>query len=66
MSKSSPFRFIRFVLDEESPNSPKCTEINQIDLFGETIASEYTECPIPRDCSDDESISIIGRASKEE
>jgi hypothetical protein len=62
--KSSPFTYFRFVLDEESPGCYKCMQINQIELYGETISSSYSSF-IDND-DEDESISIIGRVKKDE
>ena len=54
-----PFRFIRFSLDSERPGCPKCLQINQIELYGETVmTSPYEEEDIGEN---DESISIIGK-----
>ena len=62
--KSSPYTYFRFVLDEEYPGCIKCMQINQIELYGETIASIYSS--FADDNDDDESISIIGRVRKDE
>ena len=59
---SQPYTYFRFVLDEEYPNCYKCMQINQIELYGEAIASGYTAYSDISD--DDESISIIGRVKK--
>ena len=61
---SSPYRYFRFVLDEEWPNCPKCMQINQIEFYGETVSSQYASYSDSSD--DDESISIIGRIKKDE
>ena len=62
--KSSPYTYFRFVLDEEYPHCIKCMQINQIELYGETVSSIYSSCPDNDD--EDESISIIGRVKKGE
>jgi hypothetical protein len=56
---SDSYRYIRLVQDQEYPGCPKCMQINQIEIYGETVnannyISESTE-------DDDESISIIGK-----
>ena len=58
---SEPYTYFRFVLDEEWPSCPKCMQINQIELYGETIGSGYI---FSESNDDDESISIIGRVKK--
>jgi hypothetical protein len=63
-SKSAPFTYFRFVLDEEYPGCIKCMQINQIELYGETTASLYSS--FTDDNDEDESISIIGRVKKDE
>ena len=61
--KTQPFTYFRFVVDHEYPYCPKCMQINQIELYGETISNGY----LPSDNNDDdESISIIGRIKKGE
>ena len=62
--KSSPYTYFRFVLDEEYPGCIKCMQINQIELYGETVSSVYSSFPDNDD--EDESISIIGRVNKGE
>ena len=60
---TEPFTYFRFVQEKEWPNCPKCMQINQIELYGETINSGY----LPNDAADDdESISIIGRVRKDD
>ena len=60
--RSQPFKYLRFVLDEEWPNCPKCMQINQIEFYGETVASGYESYD---SSEEEESISIIGRVKKE-
>jgi len=62
--KSSPYTYFRFVLDEEYPNCIKCMQINQIELYGETVSSVYSS--FTNNDDEDESISIIGRVKKGE
>ena len=62
---SESFNIVRFIMEEEYPHCPKCLQINQIELYGETVSStffpneEYNE-----NDENDESISIIGRVHK--
>ena len=64
VDSTTPYTFFRFMLDEEWPNCPKCLQINQLELYGETVASSsYT---FSDSSDDDESISIIGRIKKSE
>ena len=58
------FTYFRFVLDKERPGCPKCMQINQLELYGETISSGYMSYSESAD--EDESISIIGRVKKSE
>ena len=57
------YTFLRFVLDKEWPGCPKCMQINQIELYGETISSGFSSFN-DNNNDDDESISIIGRIKK--
>lgn len=59
---TQPFRYFRFVLDEEWPGCPKCMQINQIELYGKTINYEFDEF----ESSEEESVSIIGKVRKNE
>ena len=52
---SEPFNYIRFQMDEEKDGSPKCLQINQIELYGKITPQRFSSF------SDDESISIIGK-----
>ena len=58
----APYTFFRFVLDEEWPSCPKCMQINQIELYGATVAGSFSSINGNED--EDESISIIGRVRK--
>ena len=60
---STPYRYFRFVLDEEWPGCQKCLQINQIEIYGELVASSFAELDAGED---EESISIIGRVKKSE
>ena len=61
---SAPFRFFRFVLDEEYPGCPKCMQINQIELYGDKVMTGFVDYSEGSD--EDESISIIGRIKRGE
>ena len=60
--KTESFNFIRFMLEEEYPGCPACMQVNQIELYGEEVASSF----ISQDMEDnDESVSIIGKVRKQ-
>ena len=62
--ETESFKFIRFVLDEEYPNCPKCIQLNQIELYGTTVTSDFA---LSQDEIDnDESVSIIGKVRNNE
>ena len=61
---SQPYKYLRFVVDEEYPNCYKYMQINQIEFYGENVFNEYV--PYSENTDDDESISIIGRVNKNE
>jgi hypothetical protein len=61
---SKAYTYFRFVLEKEHPGCPKCMQINQLELYGETISSGFI--PDSENADDDESISIIGRIQKNE
>ena len=62
--ETESFRFVRFVQDEEYPNCPKCIQINQIELYGTTVTSDFA---LTQDEIDnDESVSIIGKVRNNE
>ena len=63
---TEPYTYFRFVLDEEWPSCPKCMQVNQIELYGETIGSGFTSYSESNIEDDDESISIIGKVKKNE
>ena len=62
---SAPYTFFRLTLDEEWPGCPKCMQINEIELYGEVERSSYSFYSEQGD-AEDESVSIIGRVSKNE
>ena len=59
---SAPYKYFRFVLDENWPNCQKCMQVNQIELYGEAITAGYER--YDESVEEDESISIIGRVKK--
>jgi hypothetical protein len=59
--KTESFNFIRFILDEELPGCPACLQINQLQLYGETVGAPLY---IQADSDDEESVSIIGKIVK--
>ena len=59
------FHYIRLVMDEAWPRCEiKCIQINQIELYGETISSSFYSYEQDIDEKDEESVSIIGRIKK--
>ena len=57
-NKTTPHAFFRFIFDKQYPGNPKCIQLNQIELYGDLVSSNYIS---PDDQqNDDESISIIG------
>ena len=60
--KTTPFNFLRIRMDEPYPGCPICMQINEIQIYGETVSSnffsdgDYDE--------NDESVSIIGKISR--
>lgn len=62
--KATPsYTYFRLVLDEEWPGCLRCMQVNQLELYGEVVASSYLS---PPDGEEDESVSIIGRINREE
>ena len=59
---SESFNIVRFVMDEGYPGCPKCLQINQIELYGERVNSDFDSYENEED--NEESISIIGRVNK--
>ena len=58
--KTDGFRYVRLVFDEEYPGCPKCYQINQIELYGETVDAK-TDYSYEESDATDESVSIIGK-----
>ena len=55
------YAFVRIVLDEQYPNCKRCMQINQVELYGETVdGNELYKI----DDDNDESVSIIGKVRK--
>ena len=59
ISTTESFKYIRFVADEPWPNCPFCIQINQIELYGESLNSISAFSSNADD--DDETVSIIGK-----
>ena len=62
IKNAAPYVYYRFVLDKELPGCPKCMQLNQIEFYGETFASDMS---YGENTDDDETISIIGRINKQ-
>ena len=60
-SETQSFNFVRVLLEETRPGCQKCFQINQIQLYGSTIISEYGLSDFLDDEENQESISIIGK-----
>lgn len=60
--ETESFKYIRLIQDEEYPECPACIQINQIELYGKTISSNYFDTQ--DDADGDESVSIIGKVKK--
>ena len=56
--ETQPFKYIRFILDEEYPGCPKCMQLNQVELYGKTTDSIFSSY---ENDDNDESVSIIGK-----
>jgi hypothetical protein len=61
--KTEPFKYIRFKQDEARPGCPICIQINQVELYGETIDLGLTNYEGMMD-ENDESVSIIGKINR--
>ena len=58
------FNFIRLVQEDPYPGCPFCMQVNQVELYGKTMTSDYF---LGDDIEDnDESVSIIGKIRKDE
>ena len=58
-AKSQSFNFIRFLMDEPRPGYQNCMQINQIELYGETL--QTLDGYSFEDDEQDETVSIIGK-----
>ena len=61
--KTQPFRFVRLIQLEEWPGCPRCIQINQIELYGQSIVSPFSSYEQEED---DETISIIGKVRRDD
>ena len=59
--QTSSYTYIRFMLDEEYPGCPRCLQLNQLELYGETTDSYFSAS---EQDDNDESVSIIGKVRK--
>ena len=55
---TEPFKYIRFVQDENYPGCPFCMQINQIEFYGEVLKGDYSYFG---ENEDEEAVSIIGK-----
>ena len=55
------FKYIKFVLDQERPGCPRCMQINQIELYGDVVDSQFSSY---ENDDNDESVSIIGKVRR--
>ena len=62
-AKTKPYNYVRLVMDEPVPGCTRCMVINQIELYGETIANRLQGDSSGFD-EGDESVSIIGKLSR--
>lgn len=61
--KTEPFRYIRFKHDEARPGCPNCIQINQIEIYGDTVDMASASYDESYD-DNDESVSIIGKVKR--
>lgn len=59
--RTPSYRYIKFMLDQEYPGCPRCMQLNQLELYGETTDSFVSTL---REEYDDESVSIIGKVKQ--
>ena len=59
--QTQSYAYIRFMLDEEYPGCPRCMQLNQLELYGETTDSFLS---MNADDESDESVSIIGKVKQ--
>ena len=62
-SKTSSFKYIKFVKDKEMSDCPYCLQINQIELYGELVP--FNDQDYIQEENEDESVSIIGKIRRE-
>ena len=62
--ETESFDFLRIVLDESLPGCPFCMQINQFEVYGETVDSIHSQQQQEQE-ENDESVSIIGKINRE-
>ena len=60
--KTKPFKYLRLVADEEYPGCPRCLQINEIEIYGETV-NDFNE--FPENDENEEAVSIIGKVKRD-
>ena len=60
--RTQEFQYVRIIQDEEWPGCPKCLQLNQIELYGDTIDGQFYDSFEGDD--NEESVSIIGKVRK--
>ena len=61
LEQKETFRFLKFVMDEQRPGCVSCMQINQFEVYGETINSLDKFGYDSDEEDNEESISIIGK-----
>ena len=59
--QTNSYTYIKFMLDEEFPGCPRCMQLNQLELYGETTD---TFLSMASEDDNDESVSIIGKVKQ--
>ena len=55
---------MRLIMDEPYPGCPRCMQINEIEIYGETITSFSEFSELGDGDENDESVSIIGKLKR--
>ena len=61
--ETESYALIRLVQDDPYPDCPYCMQLNQVELYGSTIVSEYYFSDLD---DNDESVSIIGKIKRDQ